>query len=161
MTGPQYIVRLSFIGLLTLLIGSCTHKAADTEAIGEELMELSREWSEVAATGNIDSLMTYWADNAVMMPPGQPPLRGKEAIRSFVETGFQAPGFEISWEPLSAHVSELGDMAYLFETNRMAFDDSLGNRVVQHNKVVTVWRKQEDGSWKNVVDMWNEDPSQK
>lgn len=130
MTGPQYLVRLSFIGLLTLLIGSCTYKAADTEEIGEELMELSREWSEVTATGDIDSVMSYWHEEAVLMAPGQPTLRGKEAIRSFVETGFQTPGFEISWEPQSAHVSAHGDMAYLIERNRMAFDDSLGNQVV-------------------------------
>lgn len=160
MSALRYIVLVNCISSLVFLISSCTYKAADTEAIGDELMELSREWSGVAASGNIDSLLTYWADNAVMMPPGQPSLRGKEAIRSYLEAGFQNPGFEVSWEPLSAHVSEQGDMAYLFEKNRIAFDDSLGNRVVQHNKVVTVWRKQDDGSWKNVVDMWNEEPSQ-
>lgn len=144
-----------------LILCSCTYeqREADTEAEGEMLMQLSREWSEIASTGNIDSLMVYWADDAIMMPPGQPPLRGKQAIRSFVEASGQLPGFEISWEPLSAHVSATGDMAYLIEQNRMAFNDSLGNRVVQHNKVVTVWRKGDDGSWKNVVDMWNETPS--
>lgn len=147
--------------LLAFLVSTCTYNAADidTEAIGEELMEVSREWSQVAATGNIDSLLTYWHQDAVMMPPGQPPLRGKEAIRKYVEAGFQAPGFEISWEPVSAHVSGHGDMAYLIERNRVAYEDSLGNRVNEHNKVVTVWRKQDDGSWKNVVDMWNAVPS--
>lgn len=145
--------------LLAFLVSTCTYNAADTETIGEELMEISREWSEVAATGNIDSLLTYWHQDAVMMPPGQPPLRGKEAIRKYVEAGFQAPGFEISWEPVSAHVSGHGDMAYLIERNRVAYEDSLGNLVNEHNKVVTVWRKQDDGSWKNVVDMWNAVPS--
>lgn len=134
--------------LLAFLLSTCTHNAADidTEAIGEEVMEVSREWSQVAATGNIDSLLTYWHQDAVMMPPGQPPLRGKEAIRKYVEAGFQAPGFEISWEPVSVHVSGHGDMAYLIERNRVAYEDSLGNRVNEHNKVVTVWRKQDDGS---------------
>lgn len=147
------------VGLL-LFIG-CTVVNVDRNEEAQKLMQLSREWSEVASTGNIDSLMTYWSDDAVMMAPAQPPLSGKEAIRSFVEASGQVPGFEVSWEPLSAHISNDGSMAYLIERNQMAFNDSLGNRVVEYNKVVTVWRKNEDGSWKNVIDMWNSDPSQK
>ncbi|MBD3615178.1 MAG: nuclear transport factor 2 family protein [Gracilimonas sp.] len=148
------------VGLLLLFMG-CAEVNFDKEEETQKLMQLSREWSEVASTGNIDSLMTYWADDAVMMPPDQPPLRGKEAIRSFIEASGQVPGFEVSWEPLSAHISNDGSMAYLIEKNQMAFNDSLGSRVVENNKVVTVWRKNEDGSWKNVIDMWNSDPSQK
>lgn len=41
----------------------------------------------------------------------------------------------------------------------MTMPDSTGALMTQYNKVVTVWKKQEDGSWKNVVDMWNSDPS--
>lgn len=148
------------VGLLLLSMG-CTEATVDRDEEAQKLMNLSQEWSEVASTGNIDSLMTYWSDDAVMMAPDQPPLRGKEAIRSFVEASGQIPGFEVSWEPLSAHISNDGSMAYLIERNKMAFNDSLGNRVVENNKVVTVWQKNEDGSWKNVIDMWNSDPSQK
>lgn len=145
---------------LLLLVFGCTEVKTDIAAEGEKLMQISREWSNVASTGDIDSLLSYWADDAVMMPPGQPPLKGKEAIRSFVEESGQIPGFEVSWEPVSAHVSKDGSMAYLIENNRIAYNDSLGNQVVEYNKVVTVWRKNEDGSWKNVIDMWNSDPSQ-
>jgi hypothetical protein len=50
-------------------------------------------------------------------------------------------------------------MAYLIERNRVSFQDSTGATVTETNKVVTVWRKQPDESWKNVIDMWNADPS--
>ena len=71
------------------------------------------------------------------------------------------PGFKISWEPLSAFVSKSGDMAYLIEQNKITMNDSLGNPVTEFNKSVTIWRKDADGSWKNIVDMWNANPSQK
>ena len=132
----------------------------DQQAEKQKLMELSREWSDVASTANVDSLMTYWAEDAVMMPPGNPPLKGKEEIRSYVEASGQVSGFEISWEPQSAYISDDGSMAYMIERNRLAYNDSLGNRVVERNKVVTVWRKNEEGNWKNVVDMWNSLPSE-
>jgi ketosteroid isomerase-like protein len=151
--------QIGFVGLLLLCTG-CKEANVDRDVEAQKLMNLSREWSTVASTGNIDSLMTYWTDEAVMMAPGQPPLRGKDAIRSFVEASGEIPGFEVSWEPISAHISEDGSMAYLIERNQMTYNDSLGNRVVEHNKVVTVWRKNENGSWENVIDMWNSDPSQ-
>lgn len=145
---------------LLVTLSSCVESRVDREAEEERLMQLSRQWAEVAATGDLDSTLTFWADNAVMMPPGSPLLRGKESIREFLESTSQIPGFEISWEPVSAHISEDGSLAYMIERNQIAFNDSLGNRVVQHNKVTTVWQKNEDGAWKNVVDMWNEAPSQ-
>ena len=153
-------ICLVFLGMIMLVVG-CTESNVDRQEESEKLRELSREWSKVAATGNIDSLMTYCADDAIMMPPNKPPLKGKEEIRSYVKASGQVPGFEISWEPVSAYISDDGSMAYMIERNQIAYNDSLGNRVVEHNKVVTVWRKDDEGNWKNVVDMWNSDPSQK
>ena len=86
--------------LLTLLVGCNQHKV-DTKAEGEKLMNLSREWSEVAATNDIEKTLSYWANDATVMSPGQPPTKGKEAIRAMVEGMSRIPGFKISWEPLS------------------------------------------------------------
>ena len=106
-----------------------------------------------------ETTLAYWADDAVMMAPGQSPLRGRQAIRKFIEASAAIPGFSVKWEPLEAHVSSSGDMAYLIERNLVTFRDSTGKQVTESNKVVTVWRKQQDGSWKNVIDMWNADPN--
>lgn len=51
----------------------------DVEAEAAELMRISREWSEVAGSGDLEATLAYWADDAVMMPPGMPPLKGKQA----------------------------------------------------------------------------------
>lgn len=141
-----------------LSITGCEHSTIDKEAAKQQLLETSREWSKVAASGNIDSTLTYWADDAVMMPPGKAPIRGKDGIRKYLHSTTKIPGFEISWEPQSAHISDDGSMGYLIEKNRIAFTDSLGKQVVQHNKTVTVWRKADNGNWKNIVDMWNSAP---
>jgi ketosteroid isomerase-like protein len=95
------------------------------------------------------------------MPPGESPVKGKKSIREMVEGASKIPGFKISWEPLSVAVSKSGDMAYMIEQNQVTVNDSLGKPVTEFNKAVTVWRKEADGSWKNIVDMWNAGPSQK
>jgi uncharacterized protein (TIGR02246 family) len=154
-------VRILSAALIVLPLTACAASAPapDLEAEAATLMETSRAWSAAAGSGDIDAILSYWADDAIMMPPGQPPLRGKAAIREYVEAGSAIPGFSIEWEPLEAHVATSGDMAYLIERNRISLQDSTGATVTETNKVVTVWRKQHDGFWKNVIDMWNADPS--
>ena len=145
---------------LALVFSSCTQRETiDIQKEKDTLMKLSSDWSDLVKSRDVDTIMYGWADDAVMMAPGFPPLKGKEAIREYVEEAFQIPGFTIRWEPLEVYVSENADMAYMIERNEVIVNDSLGNPIASYNKTVTVWRKQPDGSWKNVIDMWNSDPS--
>lgn len=147
------------IFLLTLLILCGCKEGQDTRKEEEKLMQMSRDWSKLAATDSIEKILSYWADDAIIMQPGLPTLKGKTAIRDMVEGSFKIPSFAISWEPLQAVISKSGDMAYMIEQNKITVNDSLGNPVTTYNKGVTIWRKEPDGSWKSVVDIWNEDPA--
>jgi uncharacterized protein (TIGR02246 family) len=146
---------------LVVLVSACADPLprVDVEAEGAELMRISREWSSVASTGDMEATLSYWAEDATMMAPGQPPMRGKQAIREYLESTSSIPGFTVRWEPLEAHVAASGDLAYLIERNQFSYQDSTGARITESNKVVTVWRKESDDSWKNVIDMWNADPN--
>jgi ketosteroid isomerase-like protein len=136
-----------------LMIFSCNQQAVDKKAEGENLMQLSKEWSQVASTGDVEKTVSYWAEDAVVMSAGEPPLMGKQAIRKMVQESSAIPGFRISWQPKSVEVSESGDMAYLIEDSQVSFSDSTGKPITINNKAVSIWRKQVDGSWKNVVDI--------
>jgi uncharacterized protein (TIGR02246 family) len=151
-------MRNLFLFLPIIIICGCTQRRIDTKAVGENLMQVSREWSQSAATGDMEKTLSYWADDAVVMSPGQPPIKGKTAIRAMIESTSKIPGFKISWEPLDVSVSQQGDMAYMIEQNKITINDSLGNPITEYNKGVTVWRKEADGSWKNIVDIWNAAP---
>jgi len=74
-----------------------------------------------------------------------------------VEGSFKTPGFQISWEPERAEISESGDMAFLIEKSQISFNDSTGKSITIKNNGVTIWKKQSDGSWKNVVDISSEE----
>lgn len=150
--------RVSSGILIVGMVAACGPPAVDVDAEGAALMQISRDWSDLVPTGDLDAIMAGWAEDAVMLAPGMPPIEGKAAIRAYVEAGQQMPGFTIRWEPLTVHVSRSGDMAYMLERNVMTVDDSLGNSVTTYGKVVTVWRKDADGMWRNVVDTWNEAP---
>ncbi len=146
-------MKSTITALLVFTLIGCSQPKIDKKAEGEKVMQISKEWSEVASSGDVEKTVSYWADNAVMIAAGQPPLDGKQAIRQMVEESFKIPGFRISWQPQSVEVSESGDMAYLIENSQVAFKDSTGNTITQNNKAVSIWKKQSDGKWKNVVDI--------
>lgn len=142
----------SILFALIILI-ACNGQKTDTKVEAEKLMQTSREWSDVAATRNADKVLSYWADDAVVISAGQPALKGKQEIRQMVEGSFKNPAFKISWAPESAEISKSGDLGYMIEHDEMTTTDSTGKAVVKKYKSVTIWKKQADGSWKNVVDV--------
>lgn len=147
------LIRLSFAACFCLLAASCASLPTNSANDELRLMETSREWSRAAASGNVDAIIRYWADDAVVMMSGLPTFRGKEAIRSYVAESMKLPGFRISWEPVEAHVSASGDMGYLLERTQVTVPGPTGELETQQFRAVTIWRKQRDGSWRNVVDI--------
>ena len=124
----------------------------------DRLMDTSREWAAATATGDLERALAYWTDDAIVLPPDQPAVVGKPAIRAFVQRATSIPGFSITWQPELAVVSVDGDMAYMIERNQMTFTDPTGALQTQFGKAVTIWRKQPDGGWRCVIDTWNNNP---
>jgi len=151
--------RLSITCCVAGLLLGCSSPQPDPSAEQQILMKASRDWSQAAATGNVDAVVSYWADNAVVMMPDMPTFRGKEAIRKYVESSFKIPGFKISWEPLEAHVSASGEMGYIIERTTVTLPDQSGRPTTHRARAVSIWRKSEGGTWKNMVDISNPDPS--
>jgi uncharacterized protein (TIGR02246 family) len=144
--------QIIFIAPILFLL-SCNQSKVDQKAEGDKVMQLSKEWSKAASAGDVHKIVSYWADDAVVISAGQPVLNGKQAIRKMVEESYKMPGFRINWQPQSVVVSESGDMAYLLEDSQISFADSTGKQITINNKAVSIWRKQADGSWKNAVDI--------
>jgi len=146
------------IAIPLVIILSCNQQKIDTKVEVEKLMQTSREWSQTVSTRDLEKTLAYWADDAVVLSAGQPMLTGKKEISKMVEESFKTPGFTISWEPLSGEVSQSGDMTYLIEKETMTMNDSTGKTITIHSRSVTVWKKQTDGTWKNVVDAATPEP---
>ncbi len=146
--------------LLIVCLISCSEKPIDQVKEAEKLMELSREWANSVKDKDVEKMLSYWAEDAILMSPNEASVIGKESLRGMVERSMQIPGFEIHWEPQSAFVSKSGDLGYVIIKNYMTTPiDTLGNTRTVYNKGVEIWKKEENGDWKNVVDISNSDPS--
>jgi hypothetical protein len=63
-----------------------------------KLLRRDAEWADLATAGkDIDKIVSYWSDDAVVIFPGQPVIEGKQAIRAYVEASLKTPGFKIHW----------------------------------------------------------------
>lgn len=150
---------LLVISVMIIGLTCCKTKKVDQKAEAETLMNLSREWAKVIKTGDVEKALNYWASDAVLITAGQPALKGHDTIRKMLIGSLQIPDFEVNWEPKEAYVSESGDIGYVICQNYFRMKDSLGNTIINYNNSVEIWKKQKNGSWKNVVDISSPDPT--
>lgn len=142
--------------LLVLATSGCAPQV-DIEAERAILLEAVAEWSKVTGTTGVDGYLSFFADEATLLPPNNPNLTGKDAIREWASEGFAAPGFAVSWQPTQAEVSRTGDLGYTVGTYEVTVNDAEGNPVTERGKNLVIWKKQRDGSWKVVAGAWNSD----
>jgi len=143
-----------------LVLPACAASAPAKVEDGSDLMQVSRDWAAAAASGDVERVLAYWADDAVVLAPDRPAIVGKEAIRRFLQESMAIPGFSITWQPERAAVSAGGDLGYMVERNRVTFADSTGALSTHYGKAVTIWKKNAAGEWKCVVDTWNANPTE-
>jgi ketosteroid isomerase-like protein len=123
------------------------------------LMETDQAWSQAASEGkDVEKVVAYWTDDAVIVPSGAPIISGKAAIRDYVKQSFETPGFKISWKTLDASVSSDGSMGYTTAESSFTFQGPDGNLQTQTGRGVAIWRRNSDGQWKCVYDTWNHGP---
>lgn len=152
----------TFIFLVSLIVFGCRQNNVDLKAEENLILKTDSTWAVIALEGkDIDKIVSYWADDAVLLPPGQTAVRGKAALKQFVKESENIPGFSIHWKSSDVHFSPDGKMAYMYGENLMTMNDSTGKQISMTGRGYTVWRKESDGNWKCVVDTWNEPPALK
>ena len=124
------------------------------------LLKRDAEWAEAAASGqDVEKIISYWTDDALVIPPGQPVVKGKAAIRTFVTESLKIPGFRIHWVSENVSFSPDGLMAYMRATNETTIPGPDGKLMTLSGRGITVWRRDPDGQWRCAVDIWNDPPA--
>jgi len=151
------LVLAGCIALLTFTL-ACQRQAPDTRAAVESaLKELDAQWSKVAAAKDLDKTVSYYANDASVLPPNASAATTKEAIRGVWKDMITNPGYAGGWKATRVEVARSGDLAYLSGTYDLTLNDAKGKPVKDRGKYVEVWKKQADGTWKTVADIWNSD----
>ena len=148
------VMKIKTILIVTLgLAAASVCLAADEQA----LRDLDAQWSKAAEAKDLDKTVSYYADDAIVMPPNASAATTKEAIRSAWKEMLTTPGAAISWKATKVEVAQAGDLAYVSGTYEETMTDASGQSVKDHGKYVEIFKKQADGTWKVVADIWNSD----
>jgi ketosteroid isomerase-like protein len=163
MTNCQEKIRGSrriFWGCLTLLLfvsGCGQQTPPDTRAADESaIKDMDAQWSKTAGARDVEGTVAYYSDDASVLAPNAPVTTGTAAIRA-VWAALLVPGVSLSWQPSKVEVSRASDLAYTMGVYQMASKDSRGKPLADQGKYVEVWKKQSDGKWKVVEDIFNSD----
>ena len=133
-----------------------TASAGDMK-IEQALRDLDAQWSAAAAAKDLDKTVSYYAESAIVMPPNAANATTKDAIRSAWKEMLARPGAGISWKATNVEVAKSGDLAYVSGTYEDTMTDASGKPVKDRGKYVEIFKKQADGTWKVIVDIWNSD----
>ena len=143
---------------LLLVASACSQpQPPDTRATDENaIRELDAQWSKTAQANDLEGTVSYYTDDAYLLPPNAPIAIGKKAIRDSWAS-LLGPGVSVSWQVSKVQVARDGDLAYLIGTYLVTMKDPQGKPITDHGKLIEVWEKQADGKWKTVADTYNSD----
>src|SRR5439155_20199197 len=97
--------------------------------------------------------------DAVVLQPGVPAIVGETALRRYVESSLQMPGFQLTWSSSDVVLSPDGNLAYVFSENAVTVNGQDGAPVTTNGRAVTIWGREPDGEWRCAVDIWNAESS--
>jgi uncharacterized protein (TIGR02246 family) len=125
---------------------------ADRAAIARVMAELL----EAVNASDVARLIAVWAEDGVLMPPNQPSVQGRRALEEHFRRVFSHSRFEFTFT--SSDIELAGNAAFerLTYTAR-AWPAGSRSPIEDRGKGLHVYRRQADGSWKLVRDIWNSD----
>lgn len=152
----KLILALVTILYVASIVPSCTNSGKsvpEIELIGEDdIATTDSLFSEMSQSQGLKAAMLfYMEDNAVIIRPNSNTLIGADAVNFLSE--LNDTDFKMTWKANRTIQSTGSDLGYAYGTYRInsAKIDSILTGTYVH-----VWKKVEDGTWKFVLNSWNE-----
>jgi ketosteroid isomerase-like protein len=153
--------RLSALVLVLPMAASfaCQQQSAPDRRAADEtkLRNLDVEWSRTAITQDVDKTISYYANDAIVLPPNGPVATSRDAIRNVWKDMITVPELSGGWTANKVEVARSGDIGYVSGSFEFKWKDPSGKAASDRGKFLEVWKKQADGKWKAVMDIWNSD----
>ena len=150
--------------LVLCLTFSCQKAEEVTEEVGAKplsnedvaaIKALGPAINEMNIAGDWDAFTKLFAEDLVMMPPNMPAIKGRSAYMDFlISMSVKMTEANYAFQEINGY----GDIAYATATYTETF--SLGGSeepIYDEGKILTILRKQPDGSWLFSRWMWASD----
>ena len=159
------LTRISFVASLAIVMLSvaaapASHAAEIVGGTAEDrakMAEVSRQWLDSYANGDLDGIMALMHPDSIVMPHNQPTSTGLEEVRAFFGSRIGRPG--VSFVDNLEEIRINGSWALVLGTFVVKVTPEEGaDPVVVHNGRYLVVYEKVDGEWLMLRDMDNLDP---
>jgi uncharacterized protein (TIGR02246 family) len=145
----------------SILISGCQKSGAagaDPEAVKAAIKADEKAWNDQFKANDTEALVGHYADDAYLVAAGKA-AEGSTAIRKAYAGLHSDKNFSITFASDKVDVAASGDLAYARGHFSEKFTDpKTGKAMSDSGSYLTVYRKQDDGSWKSVEDFVVGDP---
>ncbi len=149
---PFLSVVISF-SILICINGQNTAKKMDK--LKNTIEAFDEAWNAI----DLQRAVEFFADNAMLLLPNRTTFEGKKAIRGHYDSMAAWAEYVKSgkWEYVrdKLEVKMEGNMAFEVVNVIFTFQKEGEELFTENTKYIHIWEKQDDGSWKVIVDMFS------
>ena len=143
--------------IIIFLIIAISHLNCAEDNSGDQekkLLSVDREFSQMSVDkGAAEAFNFYLADSAIELSAGSMPVFGRENI--YIEMEPEQKLYKLEWQPQKAEVAESGELGYTWGFYTLSSPDSSGVERQVDGKYLNVWKKDDEGNWKVMIDIGN------
>ena len=150
---------------LAMTLGGCNKTtsakgASDPDSAKQAIQADQAKWSQQFKAKDTEALVDHYADDAYFVAPGVAGTEGSTPIRQIYADASTDPAFDVQLSVAKVDAASSGDMAYARgKFTEKYTDKKTGKVMTDSGSYLTVYKKQDDGSWKAVEDFAAADPN--
>jgi ketosteroid isomerase-like protein len=115
-------------------------------------MDFARASEEKGAP---EAYFEFLAPDATLLPEGELPILGRDAIKVHQAAG---PQGLLTWKPRAVEVARSGELGYTWGSYEFRENNPERRPPIQYGKYLTAWKKQPNGAWKATILIRNSSP---
>lgn len=157
--GSSKCMALVGTAAMALSLNACSkgQQSANPDSVKQAIQADEAKWNQDFKAKDTERLASHYADDGFLFTTGVPAADGSTAIRQVYANASTDPAFNVQFSSDKIDVS--GDLAYSRGKFTERYTDKKTGKVMSGSgSYITVYKKQDDGSWKAVEDFPALDP---
>jgi ketosteroid isomerase-like protein len=146
-------MKLAYIFTVILVAAGCSGGLSEGQKTRakNEILATEKAFQQMVREKGAGEAFIFYADENACIVRGERLIKGREEISAWYGKR-QSSGMQLFWTPDFVDVSASGDIGYTYGTYTFTITDSTGSAKTGKGIFHTVWKRQEDGSWRYVWD---------
>jgi len=146
------LIAIFFLPVIfCLLVAGCIEpEKKSISSVKSEIIKTDEAFSNMSRQHGMKKAFIEYMDNeGILLRPNRPPIIGADAIE-FLSQAVDT-SYTLTWKPSGGEVSASGDLGFTYGIYTLSLADT-----TLYGTYVSIWKKQEDGKWKFILDTGNE-----